>query len=53
MLKPDDARGHYGLGKALLRMGNKGAALEQYQILLALDPDIAKEFLKEIDAKAQ
>ena len=43
-IKPDYALAHYSLGKAYLVTGDKGSALEEYNILKTLDADLAKKF---------
>jgi Flp pilus assembly protein TadD len=40
-LSPDDPRMHLGLGKAYVNMGEKASALEEYKILMKLNPDMA------------
>ncbi|HKP45488.1 MAG TPA: trypsin-like peptidase domain-containing protein [Pyrinomonadaceae bacterium] len=42
-LKPDFGRAYYNLGKAYLAIGNRNAALEQYNILQAIDSDWAEK----------
>jgi tetratricopeptide (TPR) repeat protein len=42
-LKPDYGKAYYNLGKCLLAMGNRDAALEQYNILQNIDPDWAEK----------
>jgi tetratricopeptide (TPR) repeat protein len=41
-LKPDFSRAYYNLGKSHLAMGNRDAAVEQYNILQNLDQDWAE-----------
>ena len=41
--KPNDWWAHFGLGSAYLKMGNKDAALKQYNILKPLDPALAEK----------
>ena len=41
-LKPDFGRAYYNLGKSHLAMGNRDAAVEQYNILQNLDQDWAE-----------
>jgi hypothetical protein len=41
-LKPDFGKAYYNLGKTLLAMGNRDAALEQYTILTNIDPSWAE-----------
>jgi len=41
-LKPDFGRAYYNLGRTLMAMGNRDAALEQYTILTNIDPDWAE-----------
>ena len=40
---PDDARMHYLLGLQYVDSGNRGSALEQYQILKKLDTERANK----------
>jgi tetratricopeptide (TPR) repeat protein len=40
-LSPDDPRMHLGLGKVYVNLGEKPAALEEYKILMKLNPDMA------------
>ncbi len=42
-LKPDYGRAYFNLGKCFLAMGNRDAALEQYNILQNLDQDWAEK----------
>ncbi|PWT89976.1 MAG: hypothetical protein C5B55_10405 [Blastocatellia bacterium] len=42
-LKPDFGKAYYNLGKCLLAMGNRDAALEQYNILQNIDADWAEK----------
>jgi protein O-GlcNAc transferase len=42
-LKPDFGKAYFNLGKCLLAMGNRDAALEQYNILQNLDQDWAEK----------
>jgi tetratricopeptide (TPR) repeat protein len=42
-LKPDFGKAYYNLGKCLLAMGNRDAALEQYNILQNIDQDWAEK----------
>jgi tetratricopeptide (TPR) repeat protein len=42
-LKPDFGRAYFNLGKCLLAMGNRDAALEQYNILQNLDQEWAEK----------
>jgi hypothetical protein len=35
--------GHLNLGMTYLKMGNRGAAIEEYKILKDLDPDMANQ----------
>ena len=42
-LKPDFGKAYYNLGRCLLAMGNRDAALEQYTILTNIDPDWAEK----------
>jgi protein O-GlcNAc transferase len=42
-LKPDYGRAYFNLGKCLLAMGNRDAALEQYNILQNLDQEWAEK----------
>jgi protein O-GlcNAc transferase len=41
-LKPDFGKAYFNLGKCLLAMGNRDAALEQYNILTNIDNDWAE-----------
>ena len=49
-LKPDLPRLYLKLGEAFTKLGNKQAALEQYEKLQKLDADAAKELLALIPA---
>lgn len=49
-IEPDDVIARMGLGLTELKQGNKEAALRQYRILRALDPNWADQLLKEINA---
>jgi tetratricopeptide (TPR) repeat protein len=40
-LNPDDPRMHLGLGKAYVNLGNRPLALDEYKILMKLNPDMA------------
>jgi tetratricopeptide (TPR) repeat protein len=42
-LKPDSGRAYYNLGKCFLAMGNRNAAIEQYNILQNIDSDWAEK----------
>ena len=42
IFKPDFGKASYNLGKSYLALGNRSAALEQYNILQAIDPDWAE-----------
>jgi tetratricopeptide (TPR) repeat protein len=42
-LEPDYAGAHYNLGMAYNNIGNREAALEQYEILKELGPDTANK----------
>jgi Flp pilus assembly protein TadD len=43
-IKPNFADVHYSLGLAYLRIGNRGAATEEYEILKKIHPDLANAF---------
>jgi tetratricopeptide (TPR) repeat protein len=49
-LKPDFAYAHEYSGRTYLAMGNKDAALREYEILKRLDPKVAAELFKAIEA---
>ena len=42
------ARAHYNLGEAYLNSGNREAALAQHSLILALDPKMADDYLKQV-----
>jgi len=42
-LKPDFGKAYYNLGRTLMALGNRDAALEQYTILTNIDPDYAEK----------
>ena len=41
-LNPNFAEAHYNLRKAYLMVGNRGLALKEYEILKAMNPDLAE-----------
>jgi tetratricopeptide (TPR) repeat protein len=41
-LKPDFVKAYYNLGRSFLALGNRDAAIEQYNILQNLDQDLAE-----------
>jgi tetratricopeptide (TPR) repeat protein len=47
-IDPDFASAHYNLGVALLRTGDKAAALDEYKILKALDKPSADQLFNQI-----
>jgi tetratricopeptide (TPR) repeat protein len=49
-LKPDYANAHEYLGRTYLAMGNKNAAMREYEVLKRLDAKMADELLKAIEA---
>ena len=49
-LKPDYANAHENRGRTYLAMGNKDAAMREYEILKRLDAKMADELLKAIQA---
>jgi tetratricopeptide (TPR) repeat protein len=49
-LKPDYANAHEYLGRTYLAMGNKDAAMREYDVLKRLDAKMADELLKAIEA---
>ena len=49
-LKPDYADAHEYLGRTYLAMGNKDAAMREYEVLKRLDAKMADELLKAIQA---
>jgi tetratricopeptide (TPR) repeat protein len=46
--KPNDVLTHYTLGLIYLCLGNRGDALQEYQILQTLDQEKAKKFFNQI-----
>jgi tetratricopeptide (TPR) repeat protein len=50
---PDDVDAHYSLGLMYLLIGNKGAALEEYQVLKRLDDSLGKRLLDFISPPRQ
>jgi len=48
-LEPNYVFAHYRLGGAYIIIGNREAALEQYEILKELDPDKAQALLNLIN----
>ncbi len=49
-IKPDFADAHEYLGRTYLAMGNKDAAMREYEVLKRLDAKMAEELMKAIDA---
>ena len=49
-LKPDYPNAHEYMARTYLAMGNKDAAMREYEILKRLDPKMADELLKAIQA---
>jgi len=49
-LKPDFGDAHEYLGRTYLVMGNKDAAMREYEVLRRLDAKMADELLKAIQA---
>ena len=49
-LKPDFPHPHEYMGRTYLAMGNKDGAMHEYEILKRLDPKMADELLKAIQA---
>ena len=49
-LKPDFPHPHEYLGRTYLAMGNKDGAMREYEILKRMDPKMADELLKAIQA---
>ena len=47
-LKPDDANSHYDLGITYLKLENRDAAFNQYEILKDLDIKLANKLFNEI-----
>jgi len=51
-IKPDYAEAHYFLGVVYFLMGNKGSAMDEYEILKELDADLANGLLNVINRRA-
>ena len=47
-IQPHNASAHFNLGYAYFLIGNKGAALDEYEILKSLDQDLANKLCNEI-----
>lgn len=47
-LDPEDALAHYGIGMIYVMKGDRTSALQEYQVLRDLDPDLANELFSTI-----
>jgi Tfp pilus assembly protein PilF len=48
-INPDNVKAHLHLGITYFSLGDKDAAHREYEILKALDEELAKELLKKIE----